>query len=642
MSDFTSILNQRDLFQVEVEFRPIVGLLNYLNEELKSLGKRITSLESVSKTHVLLEDHESAIKTMDERVTSVEERLNSISTTISCISTDVKNIESKTNLTIDERMNDILVSTNMNIKHSANTIDAQVRQNCEMLKTLKQEIDNLSSPKDEPNLKTLNENVKKNTNEIKVLKKKIAELTSDEDIISQYKNGDPNNNGIELKMKENINSALNQFDQQKEDIGKLTSEINEIKERLSIAEGVLMQKDDDAISISSISSSTTQPKNLDIDDLSRFNEDLLNFKNQFDDHQSKVVSAMKAIQFELQQIRDNGQGLLDLPPLNLYNVVPSFFNEDKKILSLSDSESAPVLELAENPTEEEDEEKKKEKEPKRNFKKEVERMKYYNIQPILRNKKNEEDTTNQTKCVVIKTDDSPPRHSPIERPAPNSNIDVNQIIRQIKNELNMNEIQNSFKQFKKDHDEIINSIERKVDREYVERLFDKFRIIVHGMNDRVKELASLTADYATKEDFKLVVQIVKNLPKDGKSGTAVKRGPTCLFCGRPKTSIAGEISPRTAAMAGSAPVSNVGSKDGDTSCEFVYGDGQAYYKRDENFQSFPHFDVLPPLPANDSDNEKSVSKTTAEINGRVSLTRNGERSKTSLSMPNSRVSKSRK
>lgn len=634
MSDFSAIINNHDLFQVEVEFRPIVDVLNYINEQLKSLEGRIGSLESVSKTHVTVEEHESANKAIIDRIVPLEERIDKLDNSITGLSTDFKSLESRTNLTINERVNEVLVSTNMNINHSASTINAQVRENYDEIKNTKQEVEDFIAAQKELNIESVIENVKKNTNGIIYLKKKLVEVEQN-NTNSPRKYLELNNDAKNAKIVEQNASILNLINDQKDNIRTLTNDVNEIKERLSITEENILARNEDLISVKSSVSSTPQ-----FNKSQNFDEESL--KEELSNHEANVVNAMKAIQIELQQIRDNGQGLLDLPPMNLYNTVPSFFNEDKKILSISDSESAPVLELAEKPEEEKEEKPEEKQQVKKRSNRDDNVIKRFK----RNNKSNKNENIDDSQNEVSKLDDSvqtiPAPKQIIETPK----VDIDSIIRKIKNEIDLENIQKSFQKFKKDHDEIINLVERKVDREYVERLFDKFRIIVHNMNDRVKELASLSGDYATKDDFKLIVQVVKNMPKDFKPGTAVKRGPTCLFCGRPKSSIAGEITPRTASLAGSPPVQNIGAKDNEIGCEFVYGDGQAF-RRDENFNSFPHLDILPPLPTNENEENKSanraaLSSTAAEANGRVSFTRNGERLKTSSSMPNSRISKSRK
>jgi hypothetical protein len=157
-------------------------------------------------------------------------------------------------------------------------------------------------------------------------------------------------------------------------------------------------------------------------------------------------------------------------------------------------------------------------------------------------------------------------------------IDIPAIVDQLRGELALPEIRGAFEQFSAEHAEAMSALERKIDRDYVERLFSKFREVVHGINNRVRELGVLLQEYATKEDVEVLARVLERVPNDVKSGCAVKRGTSCLFCGRPRTTLRGQISPRTAAAAGAPPVRGVASEF--PGPDFVYGDGEAF-KRDE-------------------------------------------------------------
>jgi hypothetical protein len=112
------------------------------------------------------------------------------------------------------------------------------------------------------------------------------------------------------------------------------------------------------------------------------------------------------------------------------------------------------------------------------------------------------------------------------------------------------------------------------------------------LNERVKELATLSTDFARKEDVEVLARLLKVLPGEIKPATALKKGPACLFCGRAKTSLRGQMSPRTAATVGHPPVRSFVNEVSGT--EFVYGDNQAY--KMDRFQSFPHLNAIPEIP----------------------------------------------
>jgi archaellum component FlaC len=172
-----------------------------------------------------------------------------------------------------------------------------------------------------------------------------------------------------------------------------------------------------------------------------------------------------------------------------------------------------------------------------------------------------------------------------EPPAPPA-VDVDAIVRQLRDELNVEEMHTTFDRFRREHVEAMSLLDRKIDRDYVERLFNKFRALIHALNDRVKELATLGDEYARREELDVIAKLMHRMLGDVRPAAAVKKGPNRLFCGRPKTALRGQISPRTAAAAGTPPVRSLVSEF--PGPEFIYGDGQAF-RRDE-FALFPQLE----------------------------------------------------
>jgi hypothetical protein len=109
--------------------------------------------------------------------------------------------------------------------------------------------------------------------------------------------------------------------------------------------------------------------------------------------------------------------------------------------------------------------------------------------------------------------------------------------------------------------EIVGALDRKVDREFVERLFNKFRAIIVAMNDRVRELGTLTERFATQKDIKAVTQLVSQIP-DFNETAASRVGPECLICGRPRGQVGG-IAPQD---------------EDEPPLHYVYGDGGMFRK----------------------------------------------------------------
>lgn len=428
---------------------------------------------------------------------------------------------------------------------------------------------------------------------------------------NNFKNIDTS--GLNMKISDN-STLLNQINQQKEVLLEVVSELNKIKEKMSMplmappqiieTKTIIEEKLPD--SRKNAMSNRTSNANGSLNTV-KLETELSKLENDFDSHQSKVVAAMNAIQFELQQIRDHGEGLKGLPPLNLANVVPSFFNNPSFTFSRHENEEEDSYENDENQSLE-GSRSQNEIEIERFDEIKIDRDKKPSTMNIrihqidsgddadesdmiapreikMKKKKKKKRDSNESDATFNDKENS----SFIQKPE----LNISEVIEKVKEELDIQSINNNVNKVSNEYSEVMSAIERKIDREYVERLFDKFRSIIHGINDRVKELADLNNDFATRQDFHNLLQFVKNMPKELRPGTVLKKGPACLFCGKPKASLVGSIPPNVAASAGKPPVGSVVT-DGN-SVEYVYGEGQAFIKNDTNFQSFPRFDALPPL-----------------------------------------------
>jgi hypothetical protein len=113
----------------------------------------------------------------------------------------------------------------------------------------------------------------------------------------------------------------------------------------------------------------------------------------------------------------------------------------------------------------------------------------------------------------------------------------------------------------REKNEIISALDRKVDREFVERLFNKFRTMLVAMNERIRELAAITERCASQKDVKAVAQLVCQIPELNETA-ASRVGPECLICGRTRGQVGG-VTPR---------------EEDEAAIHYVYGDGGMFRK----------------------------------------------------------------
>lgn len=144
-------------------------------------------------------------------------------------------------------------------------------------------------------------------------------------------------------------------------------------------------------------------------------------------------------------------------------------------------------------------------------------------------------------------------------------------------------------QFKREKDQLMSVIERKVDRDFVERLFDKFRVLLNDVNDKVSIFQQGSEKFATisqiQEVFRMIDNVKSNLINLISNPTAAagkRSGQECLFCGRKISLVAGGISARSLG-------------DYEESSQFVYGDGGVFKKANTIGSNEIKKTKLPPL-----------------------------------------------
>lgn len=561
--DLSVVISQDELLSVEVEIQPILSIIGLLNNHIKDQDQRIHHLEELIKSLITREEYDKAKGEITARVEQSEAKVAESSSKVDTLSKNLQNLEDRIGLTITERLNDNLVSTKMQIRAATSSLDQQIQKLDALANSNKKRIDEIER---DDSLKT----------EISRVKSDLDTLKTDLENVRQI---------AETKGVEEMQSLAEKLNKVETDLGQVSDDVNLLKDSLNELQNRPMPE---AVVLKDTTASTPEtpqtPKPVEEEDeeekpetleekVNRIDHILDALEYDFRGHKEDIVEAMNAIQDELQLIRDNGRGLSGLPPINLVNVVPSFFHEPPP------PEAKPKKTETKN-------------EPMRPPPRVINLRK----RAVTVSRKTRDIPLEDFKPVEIPERVSVEQQTDfpvqvVQAPP----VDEAAILEKLRNELDFDGIKKAFKQFSEEHAAAMSALDRKIDREYVERLFDKFRVLVHGLNERVKELANVNGDYATREDVALLAQILKKLPSGKRPATALKKGPGCLFCGKSRGAIVGEISPRTAAMAGRPAVGSV-LNEGNKS-EFVYGDGQAF-KRGEEFQSFPDFDTLPRLAEN--------------------------------------------
>jgi hypothetical protein len=592
--EVAAAVSSEQLFHIEVETGPLNAVIGLLNDHLKRQDERIRVLESELKLRVRKQIYDEDRDILLARVSQCEGVVKRCSEQFVRVADDVHNMETRLNMTLTERLNENLVSLQMQIRTVTSALDEKIQILEGASQQHKRRIDELSNRYIPP---PADEAIARLSTEIRQIHQDIAKLRDDLEHIP------PPTIVVQPPPMPPVPEPTPPPPANEEPAPPLPEETVPGASRGGQKPSTAAAAPHASVA-NALRATTAQAELADAPPPERsglrlignlptvdpvvesLGEELRDLQEEFGGHQKNVVLAMNAIRDEFQLIRTHGKGLQNLPPLNLANVVPSFFNNPS--FRYHEEEEATAPELTREPDAPAGE-------PRASSTR-SEGFASTSGSPLPSAQSSEGRSTDriqvtgQITASILKSGGRE-----IEAPPP-AEIDVEGLVGKLRTELNVQEMRQIFEKMHADHVESLSALDRKIDRDYVERLFDKFRLMIVALGERVREVAAISDVYATREDVEMMARVLKKLADGQRPATALKRGPGCLFCGRPKTSITGQISPRTAAMAGAAPVRNVLGDSG--KADFVYGDGQAF-KRDA-FSSFPHLNTLPKLDADAS------------------------------------------
>lgn len=101
------------------------------------------------------------------------------------------------------------------------------------------------------------------------------------------------------------------------------------------------------------------------------------------------------------------------------------------------------------------------------------------------------------------------------------------------------EVQAQANEMKKNVDRVVTMIDGKIDREFVERMFNKFRVMLTELNEKIDNVQCSFLEWVTRDELDLVLQKFLSAIADVKDTAATKTKYNCLLCGRPRNHLAG-------------------------------------------------------------------------------------------------------
>ncbi|KAH0795843.1 hypothetical protein GPJ56_000210 [Histomonas meleagridis] len=216
-------------------------------------------------------------------------------------------------------------------------------------------------------------------------------------------------------------------------------------------------------------------------------------------------------------------GLLDNSDISTSNTSDNLSETSSSILLSSRSNNTENNELNENENLDLKNDKKKSKKSKNQIKTDV-KLK------IIRHANNNSRPSTATTSLIITQDEIDQK---VDTSITNS---LNGFLDRIKIEV-QKEIKNGLKTI----DTVITKIDQKIDRDFVERMFNKFRVVIGELNEKIEQIQTTFLGWVTRDELQEALQLFAEQMKEVKDTAVGSSKYRCLLCGKPRTHVSGMI-----------------------------------------------------------------------------------------------------
>ena len=522
--NLSGLIQSENLFQVSVQSGTLEELFNAFNKKIKNQESRISELEKLMQKVVTMEYFDKKLQTVESNVREARKNITELAKTSDSLPKKFEDLETRFTNMIEDRAGEIMMTTGSQTNSAISNLQAT-------FETLSNSVKDFMKRQPKNDIQSQVNNIAERLDAF------IGDEKGPLDIDGRIK-------ACKDEIYQEMENRLNLFSYNLSNVMAPEDEANSKSShtaaisKMKIAIAKLQAEVDELRKSQEESMSFFKGKSGDDDDEEAADP------NSFPVYQKNVERAMMAINEALNNIISEGAGLGDINYVQLSRNAPALFTDD-----YTASEPEKVGDA---------------------------KLKKKDISVPLNVKNN-----NTSSSQIIKDTEEKTKPKLTEE-------DIKTLALRVETDLKLEDMKSKLTEIEKQNSEVLSALERKVDREFDERLFEKFRVYITQLRDSVNEVNGRVKDLVTHEELETVRKIAVSIPTKVVDTCSVgRRGPECLFCGRPKTSVAGSISARAARNLGTAPVATQAGND------IVYGNNQGFQYGAS--QSITKFDLLPPI-----------------------------------------------
>lgn len=139
-------------------------------------------------------------------------------------------------------------------------------------------------------------------------------------------------------------------------------------------------------------------------------------------------------------------------------------------------------------------------------------------------------------------------HQPVVNPIEISQALIEEKVgkeaRRVINELQdviKEDVKKQLQEMKKEVNDAVILVDNKIDRTFVEKMFNKFRVVIKELNEKIENLQCSFLDWITRDELEIVLQKFLGMINNNTDTAGASSKFHCLLCGRPRAHLAGML-----------------------------------------------------------------------------------------------------
>lgn len=118
--------------------------------------------------------------------------------------------------------------------------------------------------------------------------------------------------------------------------------------------------------------------------------------------------------------------------------------------------------------------------------------------------------------------------------------EARRVIAELQEQVN-DSVKKQLEQMHKEVNDAVILVDNKIDRTFVEKMFNKFRVVIKELNEKIENTQCSFLDWVTRDELEIVLQKFLGMITNNTDTAGASSKFHCLLCGRPRAHLAGML-----------------------------------------------------------------------------------------------------